>query len=88
MSNVIIWPWCKISKENRIKFAYFVLLAVSEEPETWLPFFSTPAKKILDFKLTQMTYSNVSQLHCEWKTMSFIFLSLEEIFSGGRDTWK
>ena len=31
------WPWCMICKGNHVKFACFVLLAVSEEAKTWLP---------------------------------------------------
>ena len=35
-----------------------------------------------------MTYSNLSQLHSERKTMSFIFLSPGEIFWGRGSPWK
>ena len=34
------WPQCMIAKGNNVKFARFVLLPVSEEAKTWLPFFS------------------------------------------------
>ena len=32
-----VWPQCMIFKGNRIRFARFVLLAVSKEAKTWLP---------------------------------------------------
>ena len=32
-----VWPRCSISKGNHVKFARFVLLAVSEEAKTWRP---------------------------------------------------
>ena len=34
-----VWPQCMISKGNLVSFAWFVLLAVCEEAETWLPSF-------------------------------------------------
>ena len=33
-----VWTRCMISKGNHVKFARFVLLAVSEEAKTWLQF--------------------------------------------------
>jgi len=38
-----------VSKGNHVKFARFVLLAVSEEAETWLPF-KTIIKTIIRFR--------------------------------------
>ena len=32
------WLRCMISKDNQVKFACFLLLAISEEAKTWLPF--------------------------------------------------
>ena len=47
-----VWPQCMISKDNHVKFARFVLLAVSEEVKTWLswPFFVVQCiiKQLLD----------------------------------------
>ena len=39
-----VWPQSMISKGNHVNFARFVLLAISEEPETWLASFSFNAK--------------------------------------------
>ena len=36
--SCLVWPWCMISKCNHIKYARFVLLAVSEEAKIWLLF--------------------------------------------------
>ena len=40
-------------------------------------------KKNTSPKLSEMAYSNLSQLHSEIKKMSFIFLSLGKIFLAG-----
>ena len=42
-----VWPRCMISKYNHVKFVHFVLLAVSEETKTWLPFFRSLYNKTI-----------------------------------------
>ena len=42
-----VWPRYMISKYNHVKFVHFVLLAVSEETKTWLPFFRSLYNKTI-----------------------------------------
>ena len=42
-----LWPQCMISKGDQVNFARFVLLAVSERAETWLPSFCIQYKKTI-----------------------------------------
>ena len=44
-----VWHRCMISKGNHVKFAHFVLLAVSEEAKTWLLFLSMYNKTIIRY---------------------------------------
>ena len=43
-----VWPLFMISKGNHVKFARFVVLAVSEEAKTWLCFVQCIIKQLLD----------------------------------------
>ena len=66
-----VWPRSMISKGNNVNFARFVLLAVSEEAETWLPRFFVQCiiKKLLDsvfviFRIIKVLVSVISLSLC------------------------